>query len=557
MNLRAILYVLGQVCQAEAAFLLLPMICALCYQEYRVALIYFLVALLCLGLGFLMTYGRKSVGRFRAREGMAATGLAWILMSILGSLPFILAGEIPNPVDAFFETVSGFTTTGSTIIPDLSTISHGSLFWRSFTHWIGGMGVLVFLLALLPSTSAKFMNLMIAESPGPDVSKLVPKVKDTAKTLYVMYIGLTLIQIVFLLLAGMPLFGTLCLTMGTAGTGGFAVRANGFDDYTMLQQGIIAIFMMLFGINFSFYFLLLRHKWKQAFHMEEVLTYIGIILVVTFVIVLSVRGMFPDIWQAIHHVFFTVSSLITTTGYATVDFNLWTPLARTLLVMIMFIGACAGSTDGGIKVSRFNVMIKGIKKEFRNLLHPGLVEKVQMDGKPIAHETVRSINVFLSIYLIVFVSVLLIITIDGKNLVTNFTAVAATINNIGPGLSDVGPMSTFAGFSNLSKLALSFAMLAGRLELLPIILLMVPAMWRGTHRITKRDLSERKEEREKAHSKKEEPDSVWASEEQNSADSRPTPPPVRKHVRTPEEEDDPEVAPRRRSRRIAVETLFS
>lgn len=413
------------------------------------------------------------------------------------------------------------------------------------------MGVLVFLLALLPSTSAKFMNLMIAESPGPDVSKLVPKVRDTAKTLYMMYIGLTVIQIVFLLFAGMPLFDTLCLTMGTAGTGGFAVRPSGFDDYTMLQQGIIAVFMMLFGINFSFYFLLLRRKWKQAFRMEEVLTYIGIILVVTFVIVLSVRDRFPDLWQAIHHVFFTVSSLITTTGYATVDFNLWTPLARTLLIIIMFIGACAGSTGGGIKVSRFNVMVKGIKKEFRNLLHPGLVEKVHMDGKPIAHETVRAINVFLAIYLIVFVSVLLVVTIDGKDLVTNFSAVAATINNIGPGLGDVGPMSTFAGFSNVAKLALSFAMLAGRLELLPIILLLVPAMWQGTHRITKRDLSERKEEWEHSHARKEEPDAPWAGEQQNSSDSTGTPPPVARHVRIPEEEDDPEVAARRRSRRIA------
>lgn len=477
MNLAMIVYRLGMVMFFEAAFLLLPMICALLYHEFSVALIYFLVALLCLVLGFFMTLKKPKRPMMRPREAMAVTALSWILMSILGSLPFILAGEIPNPIDAFFETVSGFTTTGSTVVENIDAMSYGSRFWRSFTHWIGGMGVLVFLLAILPGASGSFMNLMVAESPGPSVSKLVPKVKDTAKTLYLMYIGLTVIELVLLLLAGMQMFDAITLTMGTAGTGGFAVRGSGFADYTILQQGIIGVFMMLFGINFIFYFLLLKKKWKAAFHMEEVITYLCIILAVTTMIVISIRSMFPSLFLAIHHVFFTVSSLITTTGYSTVDFNQWTPIARTLLVMIMFIGACAGSTGGGIKVSRFNVMFKGIGKELQMLLHPGLVKKVQMDGKPIPHETVRSINVFLAIYLIVFVVCLLLVTIDGKDLVTNFTAVAATLNNIGPGLAGVGPMSTFAGFSNFSKLVLSFAMLAGRLELLPVILLLVPGMW--------------------------------------------------------------------------------
>lgn len=298
------------------------------------------------------------------------------------------------------------------------------------------------------------MNLMIAESPGPDVSKLVPKVRDTAKYLYSMYIGLSLIQVVLLLAEGMPLFDTLTLTMGTAGTGGFAVRSSGFDDYTLLQQATIGVFMVAFGVNFAFYFYIVRHKYKQAF--------------------------------------FTVASIITTTGYATVDFNQWTSIAKTLLLMLMFIGACAGSTGGGIKVSRFVITFKGIKKEIKMLLHPNLVEKVQMDGKPIAHETVRSINVFLSIYLFMFVIVLLIVSLDGKDMTTNFSAVAATINNIGPGLNEVGPMSTFAGFSNLSKIALSVAMLAGRLELLPIILLLVPGMWKGARRTTHREHKESK-----------------------------------------------------------------
>lgn len=486
MNLYVIAYVLGQVCKCEAGFLMLPMLCAVCYKEWDLVLVYFLSALICLLVGFFLSLKKPQPLKIRPKEGMAATALSWLVISLLGCLPFLMSGEIPHFADAFFETVSGFTTTGSSILTDLDAMSYASRFWRSFTHWIGGMGVLVFVLAILPSTSSSFMNLMVAESPGPSVSKLVPRVRDTAKYLYGIYIGMTIIQIILLLLAGIPLFDSLTLTMGTAGTGGFAVRSSGFADYTLLQQGIIAVFMMLFGINFSFYFLMIRRKPKQALRMEEVLTYLGIIGSVTAIIAFSVHTFFPSVFETIHHVFFTVVSIMTTTGYSTVDFNLWPPIAMTLIVLIMFIGACAGSTGGGIKVSRINVMIKGIKKELLTLLHPGLVKKVKMDGKPIAHETVRSINVFIAIYLITFVVCLLLITLDGKDLVTNFTAVAATINNIGPGLGEVGPMGNFAGFSDFAKYVLSFAMLAGRLELLPILLLLVPQMWAGTIRLTKR-----------------------------------------------------------------------
>lgn len=321
------------------------------------------------------------------------------------------------------------------------------------------------------------MNLMAAESPGPDVSKIVPKVRDTAKTLYRIYIGMTLIQLVLLLLAGMNAFDAITLTMGTAGTGGFAVRSDGFDSYTLLQTGIIAVFMLLFGINFNFYVLLLRGKRKQAFRMEEVVSYIGIILAATTVIVISVQSLFPDLFLAIHHVFFTVSSIITTTGYATVDFNLWTPIAQIILVLLMICGACAGSTGGGFKVSRINIILKGVKKEFSTLVHPRSVKKVRMDGKPIAHEIVRSVNVFLAIYISIFVFSLILIALDGKDLVTNFTSVAATLNNIGPGLGEVGPMGSFADFSPFAKLVFCFDMLAGRLELLPILLLFLPSMW--------------------------------------------------------------------------------
>lgn len=340
------------------------------------------------------------------------------------------------------------------------------------------------------------MNLMVAESPGPQVSKLVPKVRDTAKVLYKLYFALTVLQLILLLCAGMNLFDSITLTMGTAGTGGFAVRSDGFASYTMLQTGIIAVFMVMFGVNFNSWFFLSRRMWKPAVKNEEVLAYLGIIAVTVLLIVLSVHAMFPDLGQAIHHVFFTVASVITTTGYSTVDFNLWTPFAKGLLVLIMFIGACAGSTGGGIKVSRILVMIKGIGKELQMLIHPGIVRKVRMDGRSVEHNVVRSINVFLAIYVVIFAASVLLVSLDGMDAETNFTAVAATLNNIGPGMGAVGPMSNFAAFSPFAKMVFCFDMLAGRLELLPMLLLFLPSMWirRDTlnsfHRFEKKGASE-------------------------------------------------------------------
>lgn len=477
MNYFVLFYVLGTVCLFEAAFMAVPLITALIYQESRIAAVYVLCILLCVLVGAVLLLVSGHNRKIRAKEGMIAVALSWIVMSLLGALPFFISGEIPDYIDAFFETVSGFTTTGSSILTDVGAMSYANRLWRSFTHWVGGMGVIVFILSLLPSAGGGFMNLMTAESPGPEVSKIVPKVRDTAKTLYKIYFGMTLIQLVLLLLAGMEVFDAITLTMGTAGTGGFAVRSDGFASYSLLQSGIIAIFMMLFGVNFTFYVLLLRGKPKQAFKMEEVLSYLGIILGAVTLIVISVQSLFPDLYLAIHHTFFTVSSIITTTGYSTVDFNLWTPFAQILLVLLMICGACAGSTGGGFKVSRINVILKGIKKEFSSLIHPRSVKKVRMDGKVISHETVRSINVFLANYICVFVISLIIISLDGKDLVTSFTSVAATLNNIGPGLGEVGPTGSFAGFSPLSKLVFCFDMLAGRLELLPILLLFLPSMW--------------------------------------------------------------------------------
>ncbi|MDE5757718.1 MAG: TrkH family potassium uptake protein, partial [Allobaculum sp.] len=385
MNRRAILYILGVICQAEGFFMFLPGFCGYIFGEFDVGTIYLLWGLVCIVVGFLICQVKAKATNFRytPQEAMLITALAWILLSVLGCVPFLLAGEIANPIDAFFETVSGFTTTGSTIIPNLDVISKASLFWRSFTHWIGGMGVLVFLLALLPIPSATFMNLMAAESPGPEVSKLVPRVQVTAKYLYLMYIVLTILELILLLVWGMDLFDAITLTMGTAGTGGFAVRASGFDDYTQAQQFIIAIFMLLFGINFTWYFFLVNKKWREAIKMQEVWAYLGIIVFVTIAIVVSlmwVGGYDFTLGQAFHHVFFTVVSLITTTGYATVDFNFWPTVALVLLVMIMFIGACAGSTGGGIKVSRFLVSFKGIRKQFGLIAHPKRIATVRLDG---------------------------------------------------------------------------------------------------------------------------------------------------------------------------------
>lgn len=487
MNRRAILYILGVICQAEGFFMFLPGFCGYLFNEFEVGTIYLLWGLVCIFIGFLICQVKSNATNFRytPQEAMLITALAWILLSVLGCVPFLWAGEITNPIDAFFETVSGFTTTGSTIIPNLDVISKASLFWRSFTHWIGGMGVLVFLLALLPIPSATFMNLMAAESPGPEVSKLVPRVQVTAKYLYLMYIVLTIVELILLLVWGMDLFDAITLTMGTAGTGGFAVRASGFDDYTQAQQFIIAVFMLLFGINFTWYFFLVNKKWREAIKMQEVWAYLGIIGLVTIAIVVSLMwagGYDFTLDQAFHHVFFTVVSLITTTGYATVDFNFWPTVALILLVMIMFIGACAGSTGGGIKVSRFLVSFKGIRKQFGLIAHPKRIATVRLDGKPVAHETVRSINTFLAVYLVVFTVCLILVALNGKDLVTSFTAVAATLNNIGPGLGEVGPMGTFAGFNDFSKLVLSFAMLAGRLELFPmLVLLFYPSIWKNLY----------------------------------------------------------------------------
>lgn len=391
-------------------------------------------------------------------------------------------------IDALFETVSGFTTTGSSILSDVEALSHCALFWRSFTHWIGGMGVLVFLLAVIPLSGGSHINLMRAESPGPSVGKLVPKIKYTAQILYVIYLGMTVVEIILLLISRMPVFDAITLSFGTAGTGGFGIKGDSIASYTALQQWIITIFMILFGVNFNAYYLILFRKFKKALQMEEVKAYFGIIFVSTAIITGSLVMGNMQFADALRHAAFQVGSIITTTGYATINFDAWSQTCRTILVLLMFVGACAGSTGGGMKVSRFIVMVKTMTKELNSYIHPKSVKKIKMDGKPIEHEVVRSINVYLITFMIIFVVSVFAISFEGHDLVTNFTAVAATINNIGPGLSMVGPDCNFGFFSDFSKFVIIFDMLAGRLELFPLLILFHPAIWKElfTQKITMR-----------------------------------------------------------------------
>lgn len=477
MNIEVISYILSWTIQVEGLFFLLPTVVALIYKE-TAGWSFVAVMAMCLIIGFIGTRKKPKNMVFFAKEGFVVVALSWIMMSVIGALPFYLSGEIPSYVNALFETISGLTTTGASILNDVESLSHCILLWRSFTHWIGGMGVLVFILAILPLTGAYNMHIMKAESPGPSVGKLVPKVRNTAKILYEIYILITLVEILLLLAGGMPLFDAITLSFGTAGTGGFGIRNSSIGDYTMYQQGVISIFMILFGINFGAYFLFLSKKFREGFGMEEVRWYLIIILLSTLYIAWDIRGSFTTLFESFHHALFQVASIITTTGYSTCDFNLWSTTSKTILVLLMFIGACAGSTGGGIKVSRILIMAKTVKKEIAYYIHPRSIKKIQMDGRSVEHEVIRSVNVFLITYMIIFVVSVFILSFDQKDLVTNFTAVVATINNIGPGLGEVGPAANFANFSILAKFTMMFDMLVGRLEIFPMLILFSPATWK-------------------------------------------------------------------------------
>ncbi len=477
MNRAVIRYISGVVLSIEAILLLFPALTGLIYHE-KAGWVYLITAVLCIACGFLLARRKPGSFVFYLKEGCIATAFSWIFMSIFGALPLWLSGEIPCYTDALFEIVSGFTTTGASILSDVEALSYCNLFWRSFTHWIGGMGVLVFLLAIIPLSGASSINLMRAESPGPSVGKLVPKLRYTARILYLIYLCMTIIQLVLLLAGGMSFFDAICTSFATAGTGGFGIKNDSLGSYSPYIQWVTAIFMLLFGINFNAFYLILFHKWKQAFKMEEVRAYILVIMASTGIIFLNILNVFYKTGDALRHSFFQVTSIISSTGFSTADFDQWPQVSRVTLVLIMFIGACAGSTGGGIKVSRIIILVKAVFKELSSYIHPKIIKKIKIDGKPVEHEIVRSVNAYFITFIIVFSISVFIVTLEDKDLVTNFTAVVATLNNIGPGLGLAGPAQNFGHFSMLSKYILIFDMLAGRLELFPVLILFHPVVWK-------------------------------------------------------------------------------
>lgn len=478
MNKKIIIYLLGWILNIEAVFMLLPCIVAVIYRESS-GLWFLLIMAVCGILGLLLTRKKPDNMVFFAREGFVSVALSWIVLSFFGALPFYLSGEIPVFEDAMFEVISGFTTTGASILTDVEGLSYCMLMWRSFTHWIGGMGVLVFILSILPLAGGYNMYIMKAESPGPSVGKLVPRVKATAKILYGIYLFMTVVEVVLLLAGGMPLFDSLATSFGTAGTGGFGIKNSSIAFYNSYYlQGVITVFMILFGVNFNVYYLFLIHHPKDALHSEEARGYIAIIAAAVLLITFNIRGSFGSLFAAFHHAAFQVASIITTTGFSTVDFNQWPEFSKGLLVLLMFIGACAGSTGGGLKVSRVIILLKSVKKELSSLLHPRSIKVIKIENKPVEHHVLRSINTFLAAYLTIFVASMMLISLDNFDFTTNFTAIAATFNNIGPGLSEVGPAANFSGFSPLSKWVMMFDMLAGRLEVFPMLLLFTPSTWK-------------------------------------------------------------------------------
>lgn len=477
MNKRMIFHILGMLLILEAALLLLPALVALIYGEQAGWYYLFTAAGAALVGLALRTACRPSRKTIYARDGLITVALGWIVMSLAGALPFTLCGDIPSYLDAVFEMVSGVTTTGSSILPNVELLNRCSLFWRSFSHWIGGMGILVFMLAIVNMEGGQGIHLLRAESPGPTVSKMVPRMVDSSKILYSIYFGLTLVQIIFYLLGGMPLFDTLCNAFATAGTGGFAIRADSFAGYGYYHQTVTTVFMALFGVNFSIYFFLLRRKFDLVWKNTELRWYVVIILSSVALITLNILPLYPRAYDALHHAAFSVSSVITTTGFGTENFDLWPEFSRVILVFLMLIGACAGSTGGGLKISRLVILVKMVQREVRLLLHPRTVKVMTIDGKAVSNDTVRGVSAYFLTYVFLIMASILLVSLDGFDASTTVTAVLATFNNIGPGLGLVGPAGNFAAFSPLAKVVLTLDMLLGRLELYPMLILMLPTTW--------------------------------------------------------------------------------
>lgn len=477
MNRKKVFSTVGLVLVAEAALLLLPLLVAVIYGE-KCAWALAASAAVALAAGLLLRrFCRPDSHVIYAREGFVTVAMTWLALSAVGALPFFISGEIPNYIDAFFETVSGFTTTGASILTDVEAMSHGLLFWRSFTHWVGGMGILVFVMAIVDGANDRSMHILRAEMPGPVIGKLLPRAKDTASILYKIYIGMTLVQIVLLLLGGMPLFESIVHAFGTAGTGGFGIKADSIAGYSPYLQWVITVFMFLFGVNFNLYYLLLIRRFRAAAQSSEVWYYLGIVLVSIGLITANILPLCQTFSEALRLSAFQVSSIITTTGYATTDFNLWPEFSKSILLILMLVGACAGSTGGGLKVSRAVMLIKMVHKEIRHLLHPRSVNAVKFEGKQVDGATLKSVSSYFAVYILCMVAIYLLLSLDAFGMETNLSATFSCFNNIGPGLAAVGPASSYAGYNNFSTVLLSLAMLMGRLEIFPVLLTLSPATW--------------------------------------------------------------------------------
>ena len=481
MNYKIMGRFIAQILTIEGLFMLPALSISLFFGEWN-AVQGFLAAILAIAVtaAVLFTLCRKAATALNAREGMVCVGISWIILSLYGCLPFVISGEIPRFVDAFFEIVSGFTTTGSSILADVEALSWGILYWRSFSHWLGGMGVLVFLLAIAPGEKDKgfTMHLLRAESPGPSVGKLVPRMRKTATILYLIYITLTVINIIFLLFGKMPLLEAICTAFGTAGTGGFGVKNDSMGSYSPYLQNVTTVFMFLFGINFSCYYLLLLRQFRNVFKDEELLSYFGIVVTAIVLISVNIRHLYPTLSETVRHAAFQVSTIITTTGYSTTDFDLWPAFSKGILMFLMVVGACAGSTGGGLKVTRLLLLVKSLRSNVGKVLNPRRVRLVRNNGEVVSQQLLDNTNAYLAAYVCIIILSYILISIDGFSVGTNFTAVLACFNNIGPGLEAVGPMCNFSGFSDFSKLVLSMDMLAGRLEIFPILVLFSRNTWR-------------------------------------------------------------------------------
>ncbi len=477
MNRRMIFYVIGQIINIEAALLLLPAAVSLYYKEGCLTA-FLITAGIALVVGLTLTLtSRPGNHLIYAKDGFVIVTLAWLAMSAIGALPFVISGEIPNYIDAFFETVSGFTTTGASVLTNVEKMSQGLLFWRSFTHWIGGMGVLVFVMAIIPNISDRSIHIIRAEMPGPIVGKLVPKLKNTAKILYLIYIVMTVLEVVFLLCGGMPLYDSVVHAFGTAGTGGFGIKASSIAGYSPYLQWVIAIFMLLFGINFNIYYLVLIRRFRSVFRSTEMWSYIGLVVLSVAAITVNIYPVSQSFSEALRLSAFQVSSVITTTGYATADFNLWPEMSKGILLFLMFIGGCAGSTAGGLKVSRVVILLKMIRRELNRMLHPRSVSVVKFEGKQVDEATLNSVSIYFVLYIICFCVIFFVLCFEPFDFATNFSATAACFNNVGPGFGAVGPAASYQGYSALSKTVLSIAMLLGRLEIFPLLLAFSPSTW--------------------------------------------------------------------------------